>query len=171
MWETQVIRTHLPDCFPQGCVEGGGGGDDLREAGGGREVTLESSPGPHVRDPVKSLRPPLVPLDPEPGDCRGIVHQQLDLLLQCEPSDEVPHPLRGRSRDLAEGEVLSVRVSRVAREQALGGPGRAGKEEEAEEEAEGGGNGEPGHSLGNESWKEWMAMDCERRREVKVWFI
>lgn len=115
-----VIQTHLSDRFPQGRVEGGSGCDDLREAGGGREVALEPSPGPHVRDPVESFRPPLVALDPEPGDRRGVVHQQLHLLLQCEPPNEVPHPVGDRLRHLAEREALGVRVCRVTRKQLTG---------------------------------------------------
>lgn len=47
-----AIESYPPDLFPERGIEGGGGGNDLREAGGGREFAAESGSGPHIGDAV-----------------------------------------------------------------------------------------------------------------------
>ena len=81
---------------------------------------------------MKSLRPPLVPLDPQPRDCRRIVHKQTDLLGQCEPSDQIPHPIGDWQRLAAEGEALGV-VADAGKRRPRMGWRRGGEEEEVEE--------------------------------------
>ena len=106
--------TYPSDLFPERSVEGSSGGDDLREAGGAGEAAAELGAGTDVGDAVKSLRPPLVPLDPQPGHLYSIIHQQPYLLRQCQPSDEVSGPLMDRQRNSTERKVSRRPILGVA---------------------------------------------------------
>uniref|UniRef100_A0A2P2NUI7 Uncharacterized protein n=1 Tax=Rhizophora mucronata TaxID=61149 RepID=A0A2P2NUI7_RHIMU len=54
---------------------------------------------------MKSLGPPLVAFNAEAWNCRGVVDQQLHLLLQRQPSNEVVNPALYRQLNLTEREV------------------------------------------------------------------
>lgn len=127
---------HPSDLFPQGSVEGGSGGDDLREAGRPREGPAKLRPGPKVRHPVECLRPPLVPADPQPRHCSRIVHEQPDLLLQREPPDQVPHPHVHREVRPAEPQAPRQAVPWVTSKRQAGIGLLQMREQEEEEEEE-----------------------------------
>ncbi|KAM2938465.1 hypothetical protein FF1_038252 [Malus domestica] len=108
--------THFPsDFLPERLIVGSSGGDDLREANSPKKGTKLGS-RPHVAHTMKRLRPPLVPLNAKPGHSNGIAHQQPDLLLQCQPSDQVLNPTVNWHPHLAKLQRSGYRVSRVAGE-------------------------------------------------------
>ncbi|GMN55213.1 hypothetical protein TIFTF001_024343 [Ficus carica] len=118
------------DLLPKRLVERSSGGDDLREAGGPREGPTELGPGAHIGDPMKSLGPPLVSLDAKPWHFYGIVHKQPDLLLQRQPTDQVPHPHVHRQRRPAEPQAPRQPAPGVARERRTCDGSRRRQEEE-----------------------------------------
>lgn len=120
--------------LPERGIEWGSSGYDLRKTSSSREFPAKSGAGPHIGDPMKSLRPPFIPLDPQPRDCCRIVHEQTDLLGQCEPSDQILHPIRDWQRLAAEGEALGVADAGKRRPRM--GWRRRGEKEEVEEEGE-----------------------------------
>lgn len=67
----------------------------MREARGGGDDPVELNAGTDVGDAVQGLGPPLVRRDAEAGDGRRGVDELEDLLVQCEPGDEVTGPLDG----------------------------------------------------------------------------
>lgn len=121
------------DRRPEGAVEGGGGEDDLGEAGGGLDGAVEGDAGAIGGEAVEGLRPPLVMRDAEAGDGGGVVGELLDLLREGEEGDEGPGPGFEREGGVAEG--VGVVVRRLAWEFG-GGVGEASQLEEVEKEEE-----------------------------------
>lgn len=110
------LSAYPSDGFPQRRIEGSSGGDDLREAGGSRKLPAKLGSGTHIGDPMKCLRPPFIVFDPKARHGLGSVHQQLHLLLQRQPSDQVPHSHMYRQLYAAKRQVLGACVLRVASE-------------------------------------------------------
>lgn len=88
--------SYFSNVLPQRSIERGGGGDDLREAGGAGEFAAELNPRAHIGNAVKSFGPPLVAGDPQARHGGGIVHKKPNLLLQCQTSDQILYSLVGR---------------------------------------------------------------------------
>ena len=113
------MYVYLADAVPEVRVEGGGGEDDLREAGGGAERAVEVDAAARVSDPVERLGPPLVRRHAEPRDGRGLVPELRDLLRHRQPRDEVVHaPVDGQRR---------VAERDVGRRAGAAGVGRLGR--------------------------------------------
>lgn len=110
------VESYPSDLFPQRCIEGSSSGDDLREAGGPREGPTKPCPGSHIGHPMKRLRPPLVPVYPQPRHWRRIVYQQPYLFRQCQPSDQVTHPNVYRMIGLTEHHVPGNSITWIAGE-------------------------------------------------------
>lgn len=106
--------------LPQRIIEGSSGGDDLWEASSTRELTTKLGSGAHIWDSMKRLRPPLIAFDPEPGNRAGGVHEQVNLFLQRQPSNEVLHPLLYRQWHLAKWQALCGAIFRVTSERVTG---------------------------------------------------
>nr|GLL45563.1 hypothetical protein B296_00023528 [Ipomoea trifida] len=85
-------------------------GPGLREASGGGHHAGEIHPRPGVRQPVQSLRPPLVRRDSEPAHIPGGVHQERDLLRQREALHQISHPGFHVQPRVAERQALQTRV-------------------------------------------------------------
>lgn len=120
-------------------IEGGGGEDDLREAGGAGDRAAVGDAAAVAGDAVQRLRPPLVGGDAEARHGGRRVDQLRDLLVQCQPRHEVASSLRNRQRSPAEAERFGARIGRVARVRRLSRLAAAAEEEEGggEEEEEG----------------------------------
>ena len=108
------ISTYPSNFLPEGLIEGSSGGDDLGEASGPREGATKNDTGANIGDTMKSLRPPLVALDAEPWHSGCIVHEQPNLLLKRQPSDQVSHSHVYRHRRPAKLQAPRHPVLRVA---------------------------------------------------------
>ncbi|BAT13666.1 Os11g0297400, partial [Oryza sativa Japonica Group] len=120
--EHMCIYAYLADAEPEAVVEGGGGVDDLREAGGGaRGAVAEVDALPGDGQPVQRLRPPLVHRDPQPRHPGRLVPELPHLLRRRQPRHQVRRPLLRRQRRVAEREPL-LRRRRPAREPRVAAP-------------------------------------------------
>lgn len=89
---------------PEGAVEGGGGDDDLGEAGGGGDgAGCEVDAGAVGGDAVEGLGPPLVAGEAEAGDGGGVVGELGDLFREGEVGDEGVGPGWDGEGGVAEG--------------------------------------------------------------------
>lgn len=116
--------TYLADAEPEVVVEGGGGEQHLREAGGGADAThgVEVEPLARGGQTMQRLVPPLVSGDAQPRDPRRLVAELRDLLRGRQPGHQVGGPLRRRQRHVAEREALGrLRGRRAARERRVPG--------------------------------------------------
>lgn len=105
-------RNYLSNSFKQSSIEGGSCKNRLREARRSGDQGGEMGPGTNVGDSMQRLRPPLIARDAEPGHSSSLIHQEPDLLRQCEPAHQVGHPCVDGDRRVAESEGGYVWVGR-----------------------------------------------------------
>ena len=89
MLDVSDYVTDLADLVPEVWVEGSGGENDLGEAGGGFDGTIEPDAEAGIGDAVQRFTPPLVTRDAEPGNRRCRVDELGEFLVESEPRDEV----------------------------------------------------------------------------------
>ena len=141
-----IEKRDLANGFPQRRIERCGGGDDLREAGGAGEVATKLGSWPNIRHPMKSLRPPLIPLYPQPRHPGGIVHQQPHFLLHRQPPNQVPHSLSYPQTRPAKRKPRIPPVFRVTRKRVTCFDGDGGDNDKEYNQQQGGGGGGSGGS-------------------------
>lgn len=89
MLDVSDYVTDLADLVPEVWVEGSCGENDLGEAGGGFDGTIEPDAEAGVGDAVQGFAPPLVTRDAESGNRRCRVDELGEFLVEGESRHEV----------------------------------------------------------------------------------
>nr|GLL25030.1 hypothetical protein CRG98_031993 [Ipomoea trifida] len=97
-------------------VERGGGEDDLGEAGGDADRTIQRNAFFDVGDSVQRLRPPVVYGNAEAGNGGDGVYKLGDLLIECEARDEISYSKAGGEIRQAEAQGFGLWVEWIAGE-------------------------------------------------------
>ena len=97
--------------FKERSIECSSSENNLRKASSSRYHIGKTSPWAHIRDSMKSLRPPLILWYPKPTHTPCLVHQEPNFLLQCQPLHQVPNSRINTQRRVTEPQARQARVA------------------------------------------------------------